>query len=46
MSFALIGIKLPGIIIDDAQAVEKSFPLYWSYMDAVGLKSETTTGSV
>jgi 3-phosphoshikimate 1-carboxyvinyltransferase len=46
MSFALIGIKLPGIVIDDAQAVEKSFPLYWRYMDAVGLKSETTTGSV
>ena len=39
MSFALIGIKLPGIIIDNSQAVEKSFPLYWEYLQQIGIES-------
>lgn len=43
MSFALIGIKLPGIIVEDAQAVEKSFPLYWDYLQQVGIESRLVT---
>jgi 3-phosphoshikimate 1-carboxyvinyltransferase len=29
MSFAMAGLKVPGIIIHDEQCVEKSFPNYW-----------------
>jgi 3-phosphoshikimate 1-carboxyvinyltransferase len=29
MSFAMAGLKVPGIIINDEQCVEKSFPNYW-----------------
>ncbi|AOE50077.1 3-phosphoshikimate 1-carboxyvinyltransferase [Kangiella sediminilitoris] len=38
MSFALIGIRIPGIVIEDAQAVEKSFPLYWDYLEKIGIE--------
>lgn len=39
MSFALIGIRLPGVVVEDAQAVEKSFPLYWEFLDNIGVQS-------
>ncbi|GAA0197493.1 3-phosphoshikimate 1-carboxyvinyltransferase [Kangiella japonica] len=39
MSFALIGIRLPGVVVEDAQAVEKSFPLYWEFLEKIGVKS-------
>ena len=29
MSFAMVGLKIPGMIINDEQCVEKSFPNYW-----------------
>jgi 3-phosphoshikimate 1-carboxyvinyltransferase len=29
MSFAMAGLKVPGVIINDEQCVEKSFPNYW-----------------
>jgi 3-phosphoshikimate 1-carboxyvinyltransferase len=29
MSFAMAGLKVPGIIIHDEQCVDKSFPTYW-----------------
>ncbi len=29
MSFAMAGLKVPGVIIRDEQCVEKSFPNYW-----------------
>jgi len=29
MSFSLVGLKVPGIIIKDERCVEKSFPNYW-----------------
>ncbi|WP_223669192.1 3-phosphoshikimate 1-carboxyvinyltransferase [Kangiella shandongensis] len=38
MSFALIGLRLPGVVIEDAQAVEKSFPLYWQYLEQIGVE--------
>ncbi len=37
MSLALLGIKVPGIIIEEAQAVEKSFPHYWQYLEQIGI---------
>ncbi|MBV36716.1 MAG: 3-phosphoshikimate 1-carboxyvinyltransferase [Rickettsiales bacterium] len=40
MSFALIGIRLPGVVVEDAQAVEKSFPLYWEFLEKIGVQSE------
>jgi len=30
MSFALVGLKVPGIIIRDEKCVEKSFPDFWN----------------
>jgi len=29
MSFSLVGLKVPGIIIKDEMCVEKSFPNFW-----------------
>ncbi|RDX37463.1 3-phosphoshikimate 1-carboxyvinyltransferase [Kangiella sp. HD9-110m-PIT-SAG07] len=40
MSFALIGIKLPQLIIEDAQAVEKSFPRYWEFLEQIGITTD------
>lgn len=40
MSFALAGIQLPGVVVTDAQAVEKSFPAYWEFLDNIGLATE------
>ncbi len=40
MSLALLGIKVPGLIIQDAQAVEKSFPQYWQYLEQIGIVTE------
>lgn len=33
MSFALAGLKIPGIIISDQRCVAKSFPEFWQYLD-------------
>jgi 3-phosphoshikimate 1-carboxyvinyltransferase len=30
MSFAMAGLKVPGIIIEDEKCVEKSYPNYWN----------------
>lgn len=40
MSFALAGIQLPGVVVTDAEAVEKSFPAYWEFLDNIGLATE------
>lgn len=40
MSLALVGIRLPKLVIEDAQAVEKSFPLYWQYLKQIGIAIE------
>ncbi|WP_444994276.1 3-phosphoshikimate 1-carboxyvinyltransferase [Aliikangiella sp. IMCC44359] len=40
MSLALIGIKTEGIKIKDANVVEKSFPTYWDFLEAIGIKCE------
>ncbi|HLK60074.1 MAG TPA: 3-phosphoshikimate 1-carboxyvinyltransferase [Chthonomonadaceae bacterium] len=33
MSFALIGLKVPGIVIDDPACVAKTFPDYWQRLE-------------
>ncbi|NVK21441.1 MAG: 3-phosphoshikimate 1-carboxyvinyltransferase [Kangiellaceae bacterium] len=40
MSLALLGIKIPNLVIKDAQAVEKSFPQYWQYLEQIGIVTE------
>ncbi len=35
MSFALAGLKIPGIIIEDEGCVAKSFPNFWSVFDSL-----------
>lgn len=32
MSFALAGLKVPGVVIQDADCVAKSFPGFWDYL--------------
>lgn len=36
MSFAMAGLKVPDIIINDEQCVEKSFPNYWEIFAELG----------
>ncbi len=36
MSFALAGLKTPGVIIDDPECVAKSFPAFWDYFESLG----------
>ena len=33
MSLAVIGLRVPGIRIRQAECVHKSFPLFWDYWD-------------
>ena len=40
MSFALAGIRLDGIVIENPKCVEKTFPNFWDVMAEVGLKAE------
>lgn len=40
MSFALAGIRLDGIIIENPKCVEKTFPNFWDVMADIGLKTE------
>jgi len=40
MSMALLGTKTDGIVIKDANVVNKSFPSYWNLLAQVGLQSK------
>ena len=40
MAFAPAAIRFPGIIIDDAQVVSKSYPLFWEHLRQAGFKIE------
>jgi len=33
MSFAMAGLRIPGIRIEDPECVQKSFPEFWQYFD-------------
>jgi 3-phosphoshikimate 1-carboxyvinyltransferase len=36
MSFALVGLKTPGVSIADPECVAKSFPTFWDYFESLG----------
>ena len=33
MSFAVAGLRVPGVVIHDPGCVAKSFPDFWTYFD-------------
>lgn len=40
MAMALAAVKFPGIVIDDAQVVSKSYPEYWQHLRQAGFEIE------
>ena len=40
MAFAPAAIRFPSLIIDDAQVVSKSYPLFWEHLRQAGFKIE------
>ena len=40
IAFAPAAIRFPGLIIDDAQVVSKSYPLFWEHLRQAGFKIE------
>lgn len=40
MAFAPAAIRFPGLIIDDAQVVSKSYPLFWEHLRQAAFKIE------
>jgi 3-phosphoshikimate 1-carboxyvinyltransferase len=35
MSFALIGLRVPGITITNPECVKKSYPAFWTELDSL-----------
>lgn len=35
MSFALIGLRVPGVVIENPDCVRKSYPMFWKELEAV-----------
>ena len=40
MSLGLLGGRVEGIVINEAEVVAKSFPDYWEKLNFIGIKSE------
>jgi 3-phosphoshikimate 1-carboxyvinyltransferase len=40
MSFAIMGTKIPGVVINDSDVVNKSFPNFWDKLEEIGIKLE------
>jgi 3-phosphoshikimate 1-carboxyvinyltransferase len=40
MAFALAGLRLPGLVIEDPDCVAKTFPGYWRTLEALGVGLE------
>ncbi|MGI8419871.1 MAG: 3-phosphoshikimate 1-carboxyvinyltransferase [Candidatus Levyibacteriota bacterium] len=40
MAFAIAGSKIPGMMINDADVVSKSFPNYWEKLEELGIKTK------
>lgn len=38
MCFAVVGTKIPGIIIKNPKCVTKSYPLFWKDIESIGIK--------
>jgi 3-phosphoshikimate 1-carboxyvinyltransferase len=46
MSFALVGLRVPGVLIDNPECVRKSFPKFWDEFDLMTSATlRTTTGT-
>jgi 3-phosphoshikimate 1-carboxyvinyltransferase len=41
MSFALAGLRIPGVVIDNPKCVSKTFPGYWDMLAALGVGLKT-----
>jgi 3-phosphoshikimate 1-carboxyvinyltransferase len=35
MSFGIVGLRVPGVIIEDEGCVQKSFPTFWQVLDGL-----------
>lgn len=47
MAFAIAGTKLEGMIINNLDAVTKTFPDFWKKLNSIGIKTETAnTGNI
>jgi 3-phosphoshikimate 1-carboxyvinyltransferase len=44
MSFALAGLKIPGVKIEDPDCVAKTYPAYWDVLAALGVTSKRQAG--
>ena len=42
MAMAIAAVKFPGLVIDDAQVVSKSYPQFWQHLRQAGFKIEQT----
>jgi 3-phosphoshikimate 1-carboxyvinyltransferase len=40
MAFAIAGTRIPGIEIQDAEVVNKSFPNFWETLEEMGVKTQ------
>jgi 3-phosphoshikimate 1-carboxyvinyltransferase len=38
MSFAVAGTKIPGIVIENPEVVQKSFPDFWGTLGKIGIE--------
>ena len=38
MSFAVAGLRVPGVVINDPQCVDKTFPDFFEYLEGLGTK--------
>jgi 3-phosphoshikimate 1-carboxyvinyltransferase len=39
MAFAVMGLRVPGVVIDGAEAVAKSFPNFWEVLESLGKRN-------
>lgn len=40
MAFAVAGVRLPGLVIEDADVVGKSFPSFWTRLRSLGIETD------
>jgi 3-phosphoshikimate 1-carboxyvinyltransferase len=36
MAFGLVGLRVPGVVVQDADVVSKSWPAYWEMLEGLG----------
>ena len=40
MTFAVMGLRVPGVVIEGAESVAKSFPTFWEVFETLGESTE------